>query len=531
MNTDMTNRMLCRPSPAGIGKAVATILTGFGLLVSPVTLSARQAPANAQMVGTVVGGRYGWNPFHAGNDMQREARGVFMRRIHLSSTGGRNSDGIYVMRFHTGRELRMVFKRGKGAGRLVSGSGSASAGNIVFRVLKDGWYTVAFDAITSTYSIEPKVDELTKIDSFQVNGFVHDREGATECFDGRRTRPAEKWDEWTPAHEFTRRKDGSWTITLPLSATGGHEKNGVYQCLFSANHNSDWGYGGIIGQPGRLAGGNGYDSRVGHAEESAVVFRVPKDGEYTITVWPEAYRYSISPAVDYFQGLEFQVNGDVVDDPWNPASPSHSMEKGADGLWKKRLHLSAKGGALGNGTYTMNFSIDGNWALDSIGFGGVWGRTWHSDPQEWNLLFRVDRDGDYLVTFDPAKGTFSFDPEVRPLTKVESLQISGNFEELATDGNGGWNPTDPRHDMVSADGRHFTRDIRLTAGSVYDYKYTANRAGWAWSLVDYPYDGYRRLAPHGNPPALRFECPRSGIYRFSADVESGEYSVNLIQLR
>jgi len=507
------------------------LLTGLALLLSPAGLSAREAPASVQVVGTVIGGRAAWNPFHSGNDMKRDAGGVFVRRLFLSASGGRNGDGIYAMRFNTGRELRSVFKRGAEAGRLVSGPSSASAGNILFRVRKDGWYKISFHPTASTYAVEPKVEELTRIDSFQINGFVHDREGSTECFDGRRTRPAEKWDEWTPSHEFTRQQDGSWSIKLPLSATGGHEKNGVYQCLFSANHNSDWGYGGIIGQPGRLAGGNGYDSRVGHAEESALVFRVLQDGQYTITVWPDSYRYEISPSVDYFQGFEFQVNGDVVDDPWNPASPSHRMEKGPLGVWKKVLHLTTNGGALGNGTYTMNFSIDGNWALDSIGFGGVWGRTWHSDPQEWNLLFRVERDGDYTVTFDPDKGAFSIDPAVRSFSRIESLQISGNFDELAADGNGGWNPTDPRHDMASTDGRCYTKELRLTGGAVYEYKYTANRAGWAWSLVDYPYDGYRRLAPHGNPPPLRFECPRSGLYRFSANVESGDYSVTLIQLR
>ncbi|NTU67539.1 MAG: hypothetical protein HGB02_01515 [Chlorobiaceae bacterium] len=527
----MANRTLHRTCPAWIGKAAATILTGLALLASPAAFAKPHVPASAQVVGTVVGGRYGWNPFHAGNDMHREARGVFSRRFYLSTTGGRNADGIYAMRFHTGRELREVFKRGARAGRLVSGPMSASAGNVIFRVPRDGWYTVGFDPAAGTYFIRPRVEEKMKIKSFQVNGFVHDREGATEWFDGRRTRPAEKWDEWAPGHEFTRRPDGSWSITLPLSSTGGHEKNGVYQCLFSANHNSDWGYGGIIGQPGRLAAGNGYDSRVGHIGESAVVFRVVKDGEYTITVQPYLCRYTITPSVEYFRGQEFQVNGDVVEDPWNPASPSHRMAQDARGNWTKQLHLTPNGGSLGNGTYTMNFSIDGNWALDSIGFGGAWGRTWHSDPQEWNLLFRVEREGDYLVTLDPAKGTFSFEPGVRPLTNVESLQISGNFPELAMDGSGGWNPTDPGHDMASLDGRRYTKELNLAGGVVYEYKYTANRAGWAWSLVDYPYDGYRRLAPHGNPPALRFECPDSGLYRFSADVESGEYSVNFIRLR
>jgi len=135
----------------------------------------------------------------------------------------------------------------------------------------------------------------------QINGFVHDREGSTEFFDGRRMRPAEKWDEWKPSHEMRKTADGSWEITLPLSASGGHEKNGIYQCLFSANNNSDWGFSAILGKPGRLAGGNGYESRVGHIEETAIVFRVAADGNYTIRVWPEEFRFEISPTVKFFE--------------------------------------------------------------------------------------------------------------------------------------------------------------------------------------------------------------------------------------
>ena len=179
----------------------------------------------------------------------------------------------------------------------------------------------------------------------------------------------------------------------------------------------------------------------------------------------------------------------------------------------------------------MNFSIDGNWALDGIGYGGEWGKTWHSVPQEGNLLFRVPADGNYTVTLDPANETFSFNPPVLPVTGIESLQISGDFDQFVADGKGGWNPVDPMHDMQSADGQVFTKSLRLTGGRSYTYKYTANRAGWGLSLVDYPYDGYRRLAPHGSPPPMVFECPRDGEYRFSADVVSGEYGVQMLKHR
>lgn len=482
----------------------------------------------AQVVGTVMEGRGAWNPFDEQNQMQPDGRGGFQRTQRLSPKGGRNGDGIYAMRFFLNQDLRSVRKRGSAPGHLVGGT---QAGNIVFRVKREADYTVRFLPKTNRYVISPAVEELTRIESFQLNGFVHDREGSTECFDGRRTRPAEKWDEWMPSHECTPQADGSWSITLPLSPTGGHERNGVYQCLFSANHLSDWGYSAILGEPGRLAGGNGYDSRVGRIEETAIVFRVSKEGKYTFTVWPDSYRFTVSPEVEWFPEPKFQVNGDVVADPWNPAAPEHAMEKGSDGRWSKRLKLSPTGGPLGKGIYTMNFSLDGNWALDSIGFGGVWGRTWHSAPQEWNLLFRVETAGEYWVTLDPAEGSYAIEPAVRPFTTVESLQISGDFEALAADGQKGWNPVDPSHAMERVAPHQFTKDLLLQAGKTYSYKYTANWAGWAWSLVDYPYDGYRRLAPHGNPPPLTYTCPRTGLYRFSADVRSGAYGVTLLELR
>ena len=501
------------------------------LTATILAASAQVQPTSetAQLVGTIREGRARWNPFSADNDMASAPDGTFASKLHLNASGGRNADGIYTMRFFTNHSLRQVYKRENTPGRLVTGPDSSFAGNIVFKVPTSGDYTVTFDPSRAAYKISPDVVELTKIESMQLNGFVHDREGGTECFDGRRTRPAEMWDEWKPSHEMRKKNDGAWEISLPLSATGGHEKNGIYQCLLSANNNSDWGFGSILGKPGRLSGGNGYDSRVGHIEESAIVFRVADDGVYTIRAWPDAHRFEISPPVEFFQVARYQVDGDVVPDPWNAAAPSHDMEKGPDGLWHKKMHLKTNGGT--KGIYSMNFSIDGNWALDSIGYGGEWGKTWHSAPQEWNLLFRVPADGDYKITLDPANETFSFDPPVLPVCGIESLQISGDFDQFAGDGKGGWNPLDPMHDMQTADGRVFTKSLRLTGGKNYIYKFTANRAGWGRSLVDYPYDGYRRLAPHGSPPPIVFQCPRDGEYRFTADVVSGDYDVQLVKHR
>ena len=504
-------------------------LTFLAAILLPLCGPVHSFAGSAQLVGTAREGRARWNPFTASNDMTATPDGSFTAVLHLSSTGGRNEDGVFAMRFFTNHELREVYKKGVTLGKLITGMDSAFAGNIIFKVSADGDYAVTFDPIHTAYKISPEVLELTKIESMQLNGFVHDEEGILECFDGRRTRPAEIWDEWKPSHELRKNTDGSWEIALPLSPRGGHQKNGIYQCLLSANHNSDWGFGSILGKPSRLAGGNGYDSRVGHIEECAIVFRVTDDSLYTLRVWPDEQRFEISPPVDFFQGATYQVNGNGVPDPWNPAAPSHEMEKGKDKLFHKTLHLTTGGGS--KGIYSMNFSINGNWALDSIAYGGEWGKTWHSLPQESPLLFRVPADGDYKVTLDPVNETFAFTPPVLPIVGVESLQISGNFDQFSADGKGGWNPLDPMHDMQSDDGRVFTKSLRLTGGKVYNYKFTADHAGWEWAFVDYPYDGYRKLAPHGNPPPLVFECPRDGEYRVTADMVTGDYKVQLLKLR
>ena len=502
------------------------------LVVVLMLITAGMAAAgSAQLVGTVHDTRTAWNPFAEANDMHAEKDGSFIRELDLRTDGGRNRDGIYAMRFFTNRELRQVYKRGTETGRLITATQAAFAGNIIFRVPANGTYLVRFNPSAASYEITPPVIEQQKIESMQLNGFVHDGEGVVEAFDGRRTRPAELWDEWVAAHELTRHDDGSWSIDLLLTTRGGHQKNGIYQSLLSANHNGDWGFSAIINQPGRLAGGNGYNSRVGHIEESALVFRVVRDGTYRMTVWPDQYRFTIDPPVEFFPGATYQVNGDVVPDAWTPDAPSHAMEISAQGLWQKGLELRQNGGAAGSGLYTMNFSIDGNWSLDSIGFGGEWGKTWHSAPQEWNILFRVPADGTYRVTLDPVRGEFSVDPPVKPITRIESLQICGDFESFSTDGQNGWNPLDPIHDMQADAKGVFFKDIRLAGGRTYSYKFSANRSAWGWSLADYPYDGERRLAPHGNVDPIRFASPRDGIYRFIADTQSGDYSVVLVNPR
>jgi hypothetical protein len=515
-----------------IRPAVIACLSACLLATGGAATAAEPGDGTAQLLGTVNDTRGRWNPFLSENDMTADASGGFYRDVALSATGGRNGDGVYALRFSTGRRLDGVFKIDPAApnGRLLSGEEAVRrGGNLLVRVPADGIYRIRFDPRDGSHGITPPVEVLGRITSMQVNGFVHDHEGDHETVVGGLVRPAAKWDETLPGHQMVRRDDGSWEKVLRLSATGGHQKNGVYQFLFSADRNDDRGFCAVNGEPGRLRAGCGYASRLGRIDESAVVIRVAADGDYTLRVWPDELRYTVDPPVESLNALpDFQINGSVVAKPWALDDPDHRMTRRADGVWEKTVHLTPSGGDAGNGIHVMNFSIGAQWALDGIATGGRWGHTWHSLPQESNILFRVERAGDYTVTLDPAAGRFAVDPPVVPLPTITSLKILGSFSALADDGKQGWNHQDARHAMASADGHLFVRDLPLKAGESVAYKYAADDAGWSLGFTDYPYDGEARLSSHGDPPPLSFTAGEAGIHRFHADVVTGRHGVDFV---
>ncbi|MBV5333767.1 hypothetical protein JZU57_00630 [bacterium] len=129
-----------------------------------------RAADTAQLVGTVREHRGRWNPFASDNTMSPVEGGGFTATVPLSTTGGRNGDGIYAMRFYTNQDLRQVFKRGKQAGELVTGPGAAFAHNILFRVPTDGIYSVRFDPKSATYAISPPPCKLTDLSTTRREG-------------------------------------------------------------------------------------------------------------------------------------------------------------------------------------------------------------------------------------------------------------------------------------------------------------------------------------------------------------------------
>ena len=508
------------------------------LFVGVLSAWAQEEPASlpsqvlsAQIMGTVHDTREKWNPYMPENNMTFDKNaGLYRRSFYLSPRGGRCADGIYAIRFSTNNEILQVYKQGESIGRLVTGEDIRHANNIIFKVAKEDNYTISFNPKNKIYNISPQVEYLTKIESMQLNGFVYDDQGLTEHRDERRTYPAEIWDETLASHDMVRNSDGTWSKKVFLKAKGALHKDGRYQFLFSANHVGDWGYCAINGQPGKLCAGSGYDSKNGMITDSGIVIKITEDREYTFTVNPKEFWYTISPAVICSNNLDrIQVNGPVIDDPWNPKSKEHEMTQGEDGIWRKTVKLSKKGGEAGNGIYVMNFSIDSEWFLDGIGTGGVWGKTWHILPQESSIMFQVLKDGEYEISLDTVKNRFSISPEVKPITKFETLRIVGNFEEFENDGAKGWSPFDAIHDIKTSDRVTFSRDIPLIQGKTYQYKYTANNAGWGWVFNDYPWDGYRKLALHGSMAPLEFRPETTGTYRFSANIVTGEYLVKKVE--
>lgn len=498
-----------------------------------------QSVNNVQLLGTVNAHRGRWNPYLSGNDMLHDSfnKGGFVKSIYLHPRGGRNADGIYAIRFTVNHDIGKVYKldRVRGAPHMVTGEESQSSPSVFFKVTKAMEYTIHFNPETATFSISPEVLFLDQVQSMQINGFVHDKEqGDFETYNRYRTFPCQKWDETQFNHEMSYLGDNIWEKKLFLSKKGGMEKrqDGIYQFLFSANHNGDWGFCAINGQPGKLAEGYGYDSKTGNLIDSDIVIKIVKDDWYTIRINPKEHWFTVYPQVDILNTIKsYQINGPVVANSWDPTDPSHEMDKSENGIWRKTIYLSSDGGPGKNGIYSCNISINNEWLLDSLGFGAwitsddkdfIRAKIWHIKPQEPNFLFQVTQSGFYNFIFDPVTQTLTISPPVERFIGIKALKLVGDF---SNDASKQWNPYLVEGEMTTQDGILFRKEVTLQANQTYQYKYTVNNAGFLWAFGDYIYDGYKELSTHGDPPALEFSPNRSGAYIFEANISTGEYSI------
>ena len=521
-----------------------------------------KCPQSAQLLGTVNNNRGRWNSFLPENNMIPDGNSYY-KQILLKTNGGRHGNGIYAFRFVTNHNLYETCKANhnqldlNGKPQLVTGEHAHQAQNILIQVHEDGPYMFHFDPTRLTFDIFPRPAYLTRIESVQINGFVWDEENMFQ-----------KFDETRQNHEMTKNMDW-WEITLYLRSNGGLDfrSDGVYQFLFSANHNEDWGFGAYNDGHYTLTGGTGFGSSGGQSRHSAITINVFQDSLYTIRMNPQTYRFEVQAPDGVSQPKllnsveSFQLLCTVYQDAqFDPTHPPKFMENTHDQVWTKTMEIDP-------GVYGANFAISQELCLDTMAI-GAWlvsdkpnkltGRAWHGKPNEPNIFFEVHQKGAYQFTYDAATDEFSIEALsqqeasfsepllVEAHSIIETLQLVGSFDEPLQ----AWDPMSFANNMDRAGGKSlFVKDVYLEAGRTYEYKYTANNWGWIWVFADYELDGYGQdflgknpdavnsrledlkvyghLTTHANPPALQVKPSVTGYYTFMVNLETGAYSVSL----
>ncbi|ACK69845.1 conserved hypothetical protein [Gloeothece citriformis PCC 7424] len=515
-----------------------------------------QSEPSAQLLGTVNNNRGRWNPFLPENNMSREGENYY-KEVELKAKGGRYGDGIYAFRFVTHHNLQQIYKvdpyqtDATGKPKIVTGTAANQGNNIIIKIDKDDRYKIKFNPTDLSFEITPTPTYLTKIDSVQINGFVWDDEDMFQ-----------KFDETRPNHEMTHNGEW-WEITLPLKTNGGIDfrHDGVYQFLFSVNHNEDWGFGAYNDGENTLVGGTGFGSSGGTSKHSAITIQVFADGNYTIRMNPKTYKFEvISPEgvnpVRVWNGVtSFQLLGTFYSNAqFDPTNFDRNLIYTQGGIWRKTVKIKP-------GIYGANFAISQELFLDTMAL-GAWleteqpnkllGKAWHGKPNEPNIFFEVLEEGDYQFSFNGDKDEFSIEYVgenlgdkivIKPLVTLDSLLLVGNFDPPLV----AWDASNVANQMERNDRSIFTKTVHLEAGKQYEYKYTANNWGWVWVFADYELDGYGedfsgrnpdpihsrledlkqygQLTTHGDPPTLKITPQVSGDYLFTVNLETGAYSV------
>ncbi|MDJ0575393.1 MAG: hypothetical protein QNJ65_09550 [Xenococcaceae cyanobacterium MO_234.B1] len=534
------------PNPELVNKPTGG--TAIPVLCNP---DFQKCDESAQLLGTVNNNRGRWNPFLPENNMAKDGK-IYYKKVELKADGGRHHDGVYAFRFVTNHDLYQTFKAdhnqvdSTGKPQLLDGEQASQAQNIMVKIDRDGVYKISFNPRTADYNVTPQPTYLTKIESVELNGFVWDDENMFQ-----------KFDETSPNHEMTKNADW-WEITIPLKTTGGIDfrADGVYQFLFSANNNEDWGFGAYNNGQGMLTGGTGFGSSGGQSKHSAITVQVFADGDYTLRMNPSQYKFEVispkgvKPPKIWNDITSFQLLGSFYpDNQFDPTISEHNLNNIGDNIWTKTLQLEP-------GIYGANVGISGELFLDTMAL-GAWlesdqpnkliGKNWHGKPNEPNIFFQVKEPGNYQFTYDDARDQFSLESldniPWSPLVTIDTLQLVGSFAQPLQ----AWNPTSTANNLEKVGENIFTKDVKLEANRQYNYKYTANNWGWLWVFSDYELDEYGhdflgrnpdpinssledletygQLTTHGDPPPLAFTPTTSGCYTFTANLETGAYSV------
>jgi hypothetical protein len=520
------------------------------------------------IIGSVHCRRSRWNPFNAENDMVRLLDGRWQSSLRLDGPRVPGFSAAYSLRLvinhNPRRQLKAVAVTGH-SWQLQECDLGAGAHNVNFRIHADQELLFRYDpeslqlailAGAGTESLEP----VTSFSSYELNGFVWDD---LDMF--------KKFNPHVPNRSFLRQRDDLWSIDVPLRHNGGIDfrADGVYQFLISAQGEEDFGFAAINDGKGTLVRGSGFSSSHGTSLHSACTVRVQKDGLYRFSLHdPEGKPHFTVQSVAAAEGrsdksaepemlnnrCNLQLLGTVfADAPFDPTKPGRQLKPTSqDELFELEVDVKA-------GEHAINFAIDAELFLDTMGF-GCWidlpahggskelqGIAWHGKPQEWNIAFHLDQDSRLKVRYDRSRDRFSLSVIgpglLHPTTDLRELSLVGSFESPMV----AWDPTHPANIMQPVGGGRFERCLQLQAGTTYTYKYVANWSAWNLVFADYELDGmgsdlaggnpdpgqpshsslrhYGQLTTHGNPPPLEFTPIISGFYRFFADVITGAYAV------
>lgn len=525
------------------------------------------------IVGSVHYSRWRWNPFDSDHDMVRMPDGCWQSSLRLDGPHLPEFTGAYSLRLvinHSPRRQLKAVSVNHHSWQLQELELGAGGHNVNFRINADQPLLLRFDPGTLQLEIlngagtESLVEPVTTFSSYELNGFVWDDLDMFQKFNAHR-----------PGRSFVRQRDDLWSLDVPLRHNGGIDfrADGVYQFLISAQGEEDFGFAAINDGQGTLVRGSGFSSSHGTSLHSACTVRVHHDGLYRILLHdPEGNPHFTVQALASTDGdsdsvadpevlntsSSLQLLGTLYDDaPFDPTKPGRQLlPTGPDGLLQ--IEVDAKAG-----DHAINFAIDAELFLDTMGF-GCWidlpeadsltelhGLAWHGKPQEWNISFHLDRDSRLRICYDRSTDRFSLrivagPGFLRPTTQLRELSLVGSFESPLVS----WDPAHPANLMQPIGGGRFERCVQLQAGTTYTYKYVANRSPWILVFADYELDGmgsdfsggnpepgnpghsslrrYGQLTTHGNPPPLEFTPINTGFYRFFADVVTGAYAVTLL---
>ena len=525
---------------------------------------------SVSLIGNINLKRYKWNPFEEELEMKRFSGDEWRKIIFLQGQKEPVYAGNYSLRVVINHNPKKQLKSKKNIDNIwdLTFSEYGEIGkNINFNLKSNQLVEFIFNKKKMTIECRPlkNNDHITAVNefkSFQLNGFVWDD---LDMF--------EKFNPKIGERSFIRKSNELWIIDILLKKNGGIDfrSDGVYQFLISSDFEEDYGFGSLNDGQGTLISGCGFSSSHGTSMNSGCTIKVNETGMYRFSLHSpnEQPRISVNK-IDKDLNLNTNTELDLLnqissiqllgtiyeDDQFNPQNKEKDMSKITENEYEKVIHVKA-------GEHSINFALSSELFLDTMGL-GCWldvnnkhdnkisGISWHGKPQEFNINFILNKDSDLKFIYNLETDRFDVktldkDARLSPLLTINELSLVGNFEKPYE----AWSTTADINTMNRIGSSRFEYFIKLKKGINYEYKYVANKSNWNLVFADYELDGLGtdfkgdnknsssptfislkqdgQLTTHGNPPPLQFVAPKTGYYRFYADIIIGSYSVRQVE--